>query len=30
MTFAQLVELAGKWNKDGKLPANAPKEITVF
>ncbi len=30
MTFAGLVEVAKNWNKDGKLPANAPKEITIF
>ncbi len=30
MTFAQLVELSKKWNKEGKLPKTAPKEITIF
>jgi Putative lumazine-binding len=30
MTFAGLVGVAKNWNKDGKLPANAPKEITIF
>jgi hypothetical protein len=30
MTFAGLVQIAKNWNKDGKLPANAPKEITIF
>lgn len=30
MTFPQLVEVAKTWNKTGKLPANAPKEITIF
>src|SRR5262250_3081759 len=30
MTFAGLVEVAKNWNKDGKLPADAPKEITIF
>ncbi|HEX4949196.1 MAG TPA: nuclear transport factor 2 family protein [Blastocatellia bacterium] len=30
MTFAQLIEVAKTWNKDGKLRKDAPKEITVF
>lgn len=30
MTYEQLVELAGKWNKDGRAGEDAPKEITVF
>ena len=30
MTFPQLVEVAKTWNKSGKLPANAPKEITIY
>lgn len=30
MTFAQLVEVAKTWNKAGKLPKDAPKEITIF
>lgn len=30
MTFAQLVELSKNWNKEGKLPKTAPKEITIF
>lgn len=31
MTFEQLKEVAATYNKDGKtVPANAPKEITVF
>ena len=30
MTFAGLVEVAKNWNKEGKLPADAPKEITIF
>jgi hypothetical protein len=30
MTFPQLVEVAKNWNKAGKLPANAPKEITIY
>jgi len=30
MTFAGLVQVATNWNKEGKVPANAPKEITIF
>ena len=31
MTFEQLKQVAATYNKDGKtVPANAPKEITVF
>lgn len=30
MTFTQLVEVAKSWNKDGKQPKDAPKEITIF
>jgi hypothetical protein len=30
MTFEQLVSLAGTYNKDGKIPKNAPKDIVVF
>ncbi len=30
MTYQQLVELAGRWNKKGWLPKDAPKEIVVF
>ena len=30
MTFSQLVEVAKNWNKERKLPKDAPKEITVF
>ena len=30
MTFDQLVDLAGKYNKDGRIPKDAPKEITIF
>ncbi|MEW6128061.1 MAG: nuclear transport factor 2 family protein [Acidobacteriota bacterium] len=30
MTYQQLVDLAGKWNKTGWLPKDAPKEIVVF
>lgn len=30
MTFTQLVELSKTFNKNGKVPKNAPKEVTVF
>lgn len=30
MSYAKLIEVAKTWNKDGKLPATAPKEITIF
>ena len=30
MTFAELVNLAGTYNEDGKIPKTAPKEIVVF
>ena len=30
MTFQQLIEVARNWNKSGKLPKDAPKEITIF
>ncbi|MFY9573635.1 MAG: nuclear transport factor 2 family protein [Blastocatellia bacterium] len=30
MSFAELVEVAKTWNKSGKLPKTAPKEITIF
>ena len=30
MSFAELVEVAKTWNKSGKLPKDAPKEITIF
>ncbi|HEX8287885.1 MAG TPA: nuclear transport factor 2 family protein [Pyrinomonadaceae bacterium] len=30
MTFAQLVELSKNYNKAGKLPKDAPKEVVVF
>jgi hypothetical protein len=30
MTYPQLIEVAKTWNKSGKLPKDAPKEITVF
>src|SRR5262250_2506784 len=30
MTYAELIEVAKTWNKSGKLPKDAPKEITIF
>jgi len=30
MSQAELVEVAKTWNKSGKLPKDAPKEITIF
>jgi len=30
MTFAGLVQVAKNWNKEGKVPADAHKEITIF
>ena len=30
MTFDQLVELAGEYNADGHIPADAPKKIVVL
>ena len=30
MAFQQLVEIAKNFNKDGKLPKDAPKEITIY
>lgn len=30
MTYQQLYDLAGKWNANGKLPADAPKKIEIF
>ncbi|REJ73554.1 MAG: hypothetical protein DWQ36_07130 [Acidobacteria bacterium] len=30
MTQQQLVDLAGSYNKDGRIPADAPKEIEVY
>ncbi len=30
MTFDQLVTLAGQWNKDGRVPDDAPKKVEVF
>ncbi len=30
MTFQQLVDLAARYNKDGRVPKDAPKEITIY
>ena len=30
MSYEKLIEVAKTWNKDGKLSATAPKEITIF
>jgi hypothetical protein len=30
MTYEELKELAAKWNAEGWLPEDAPKEITIF
>ena len=30
MTFAQLIDLTKNYNKSGKLPKDAPKEVVVF
>ena len=30
MTFEQLVNLAANYNKDGRVPADAPKEVIVY
>ncbi len=30
MNYDQLVELAGKYNKEGKIPEDAPKEIEIL
>lgn len=30
MTFVQLVELAKSYNKNGRVPKDAPKEVVVF
>lgn len=30
MSYAELVEVAKTWNKSGKRPKDAPKEITIF
>lgn len=30
MSYEKLLEVAKTWNKEGKLPATAPKKITIF
>jgi len=30
MTYAQMVELSKNYNKDGKMPLDAPKEVIIF
>ncbi len=30
MTYAQMVELSKNYNKDGRMPQDAPKEIIIF
>jgi len=30
MSFNQMVSLASRWNKSNPIPADAPKEITLF
>src|SRR5579885_2878364 len=30
MTFEELVELSKRYNSDGRMPKDAPKEITIF
>ena len=30
MTFNQMVSLSSRWNKNNPVPADAPKEITLF
>jgi len=30
MSYAALIDVAKNWNKSGKLPKDAPKEITIF
>lgn len=30
MTFEQMVQLSARWNKTNPVPADAPKEITIF
>jgi hypothetical protein len=30
LTYEELVELAKTFNKDGKIPDDAPKEVTIF
>jgi hypothetical protein len=30
MSYTQLIEVAKTWNKNGNLPKDAPKDITIF
>ena len=30
MTYAQMVELSKNYNKDGRMPQDAPKEVIIF
>jgi hypothetical protein len=30
MTYQQLYDLAGKWNRSGKVPKNSAKEMIIF
>lgn len=30
MTFEQLVKLAGSYNKEGRVPKDAPKEVIIY
>lgn len=30
MTFAQLIELAKSYNRNGRVPKDAPKEVVIF
>ena len=30
MTYQQLYDLAGRWNKSGKIPKNSKKEVVVY
>ncbi len=30
MTYQQLYDLAGRWNKNGRIPKNSKKEIVVY
>jgi Putative lumazine-binding len=30
MTYQQLYDLAGRWNKSGKIPKNSRKEVVIY
>jgi hypothetical protein len=30
MTYQELYDLAGRWNKTGRIPKNSKKEIVVY